>query len=51
MRKHIEEVFGWIEDSAGQRKTKVRGLAKVQFAFTFAVATYNLVRLPELLAA
>lgn len=51
VRKRIEEVFGWIKGSAGQRKAKVRGLAKVRFAFTFAAATYNIVRLPKLLAA
>lgn len=51
VRKRIEEVFGWIKGSAGQRTTKIRGLAKVRFAFTFAAAAYNLVRLPKLLAA
>lgn len=51
VRKRIEEVFGWIKGSAGQRKTKVRGLAKVRFAFTFAAAAYNLIRLPKLMAA
>lgn len=51
VRKRIEEVFGWIKGSAGQRKTKLRGLARVRFAFTFAAAAYNLVRLPKLLAA
>ena len=51
VRKRIEEVFGWVKASAGQRKTKFRGLPKVRFAFTFAVAAYNLVRLPKLLAA
>ncbi|PZN93092.1 MAG: IS5/IS1182 family transposase, partial [Hyphomicrobiales bacterium] len=50
VRKRIEEVFGWIKASAGQRKTKFRGLTKVRFAFTFAVAAYNLIRLPKLLA-
>lgn len=51
VRKRIEEVFGWIKGSAGQRKTKVRGLEKVLFALTFAAAAYNFVRLPKLLAA
>ncbi|HLC41678.1 MAG TPA: IS5/IS1182 family transposase, partial [Methylomirabilota bacterium] len=36
---------------AGMRKTKLRGLLKVDWAFTFAAAAYNLVRLPKLLAA
>jgi hypothetical protein len=36
---------------AGVRKTKLRGLPKVDWAFTFAAAAYNLVRLPKLLVA
>ncbi|MGH6820770.1 MAG: transposase, partial [Methylocella sp.] len=51
IRKRIEEAFGWIKTVAGLRKTKLRGLAKVDWAFTFAAAAYNLVRLPKLLAA
>jgi len=50
IRKRIEEAFGWIKTVAGQEKTKFRGLARVGFAFTFAAAAYNLVRLPKLLA-
>jgi hypothetical protein len=49
-RKLIEEAFGWIKSVAGFRKTKLRGLAKVDWAFAFAAAAYNLVRLPKLLA-
>ena len=36
---------------AGIRQTKLRGLPKVDWAFTFAAAAYNLVRTPKLLAA
>ena len=50
IRKRIEEAFGWIKTVAGQEKTKFRGAARVGFAFTFAAAAYNLVRLPKLLA-
>jgi transposase len=50
IRKRIEEGFGWIKTVAGQRKTRFRGRDKVGWAFTFAVAAYNLVRLPKLLA-
>jgi transposase len=50
IRKRIEEAFGWIKTVAGQEKTKFRGVARVGFAFTFAAAAYNLVRLPKLLA-
>jgi transposase len=51
IRKRIEEGFGWIKMVAGQDKTKFRGCDRVGFAFTFAAAAYNLVRLPKLLAA
>lgn len=50
-RKRIEEVFGWVKSSAGLAKVKVRGLARVDAAFTLALAAYNLVRLPKLLGA
>ena len=51
IRKRIEEAFGWIKAVAGLRKTKLRGLPKVDWAFTFAAATYNLVRAPKLIGA
>jgi transposase len=51
IRKRIEEAFGWIKTVAGLRQTKFRGRARVAWAFTFAVAAYNLVRAPALLAA
>jgi transposase len=50
VRKRIEEPFGWIKTVAGQRKTRFRGRDKVGWAFTFAAAAYNLIRLPKLLA-
>jgi transposase len=50
-RKRIEEAFGWIKTVAGQEKTHFRGLERVELAFTFAAAAYNLVRLPRLLAS
>jgi transposase len=50
-RKRIEEVFGWIKSSAGLAKVKLRGRDRVDAAFTLALAAYNLVRLPKLLAA
>ena len=51
IRKRIEEAFGWIKTVAGQKKTKFRGRDRVGWAFTFAAAAYNLIRLPKLLAA
>ena len=51
IRKRIEEAFGWIKTVAGLRQTNLRGLAKVDWAFAFAAAAYDLVRAPKLIAA
>lgn len=51
IRKRIEEAFGWIKDVGRQRKTRFRGVTRVDWAFVFSAAAYNLVRLPKLLAA
>jgi transposase len=51
IRKRIEEAFGWIKTVGGQAKTRYRGIERAGFAFTFAAAAYDLVRLPKLLAA
>ena len=49
IRKRIEEVFGW---TIGRPKEDAfRGLPRVRWAFTFAMAAYNLLRLPKLLGA
>jgi hypothetical protein len=48
-RKLIEEAFGWAKTIAGLAKVKVRGLARVRHQFTFAMAAYNLIRMPRLL--
>ena len=50
IRKRIEEVFGWIKQTAGLRQTRHRGIARVGAVFSLAVTAYNLVRLPKLLA-
>ena len=50
IRKRIEEAFGWAKTIAGLRKMRHRGLPKVDWQFTLAMAAYNLVRLPKLLA-
>jgi transposase len=51
LRKRIEEVFAWVKTIAGQDKTRHRGLARVGWQFTLALAAYNLIRMPKLLAA
>ena len=48
-RKRVEEIFGWIKTVGGLRKTRHRGLARVGWMFTFALAAYNLVRLRNLM--
>ncbi|HSO43160.1 MAG TPA: IS5 family transposase [Rhodospirillales bacterium] len=49
-RKRIEEIFGWLKTIGGQRQTRFRGLDRVKMAFTFALAAYNLIRMPKLMA-
>jgi transposase len=51
IRKRIESCFGWLKDVAGQRRTNFRGQARVSWAFTFASAVLNLVRLVGLKTA
>ena len=46
----FEEAFGWAKVVAGLRKMRHRGLPKVGWQFTLAMAAYDLVRLPKLLA-
>jgi transposase len=50
IRKRIEEGFGWVKEVAGLAQVKLRGLARVDFAFVLGLAAYDLVRLPKLLA-
>ena len=50
IRKRVEEAFGWAKTVAGWRKMRHRGLLKVDWQFTLAMAAYDLVRLPKLLA-
>jgi len=50
-RKRIEEIFGWLKTVGGLSKTRHRGVARVDWIFTFAVAAYNLVRMRNLALA
>lgn len=47
-RKRVEECFGWLKTVALLRKLRHRGLFKVDWIFTLACATYNLVRVRNL---
>ncbi len=49
IRKRIEEAFGWMKTIGGMRRPMLRGTDRVGWAFTFAAAAYNLVRLPKLM--
>jgi transposase len=50
-RPWIEKVFGWMKQTGGMRKTKLRGLAKVAWQFLMTAAAFNLWRLPRVQAA
>jgi transposase len=47
-RKLVEEIFGWAKTIALLRKTRHRGVRRVGWMFTFAMAVYNLVRIRNL---
>ena len=48
-RKRVEEIFGWLKTVGGLRKTRHRGVERVGWVFSFALAAYNLVRMRKLL--
>jgi IS5 family transposase len=50
-RKRVEEIFGWVKTTDGQRKTRYRGVARVDWMFCLALAGYNLVRMRNLASA
>jgi transposase len=50
-RKRVEEIFGWLKTVGGLRKIRHRGVQRVGWMFTLALAAYNLVRMRNLLPA
>jgi transposase len=50
-RKLVEEGFGWGKVIGPLRKLKHRGIALVDWIFTFTMAAYNLVRIRTLIGA
>ncbi len=48
-RKLVEKVFGWAKLDSVLRQVKVRGLARVDWFYRFAMAAYNLMRLRRLI--
>ena len=49
-RKRIEEIFGWLKNIGLIRRPHFRGLEKMSYQFSWAVAIYNLVRIRNLCA-
>lgn len=50
-RMRTEEIFGWFKTVGLFRKTRHKGIPRVNWMFTFTAAVYNLVRMRTLLAA
>jgi IS5 family transposase len=49
IRKRVEEIFGWTKTVAMFRKTRFRGVARVDLASRLVGAAYNLLRLANLM--
>jgi transposase len=49
-RKRVEEIFGWMKTVGMMRQVRHRGAKKVGWLFTLAAATYNMVRMRNLMA-
>jgi transposase len=47
-RKRVEEIFGWAKTVGLCRQMRHRGLRRVHWMFTFALAVYNLIRIRNL---
>jgi len=47
----VEKPFGWLKQTGGLGKVKLRGLDKVEWLFVFGCAAYNLLRIPKLRGA
>lgn len=49
LRKRVEEVFGWIKTVGTLSRTRHRGVKRVEWAFVFTAAAFNLIRMQRLL--
>jgi len=49
-RKRVEEIFGWMKTVGGLRRTRYRGMARIQAWVYFIASAYNLLRLAKLRA-
>jgi transposase len=50
-RHRVERIFGWMKTVGLMRKTRYRGVAKVDWIFTFTAAVYNVMRMRNLVTA
>ena len=51
VRRRIEQIFGWMKEVGGFRRTRYRGTAKVRAHGQLVAAAYNLLRIAKLLPA
>ena len=49
-RPRVEAPFGWLKQYGLQRRPMFRGVDRIRWAFTFAAATFNVLRLSNLIA-
>ena len=47
-RPRVEQIFSWLKNIAGTRKTRHRGQRKIEWLLTMALSAYNLVRIRKL---
>ena len=50
-RHRVERIFGWMKTVGLMRKTRHRGVRKIDWMFTFTTAVYNLMRMRNLVTA
>jgi len=50
IRKRVEEIFGWQKTIGNFRKTRYRGMRRIQLACYLVGAAYNLIRMVRLVA-
>jgi len=51
VRRRIEQIFGWMKEVGGFRRTRFRGTPKVRAHGQLVAAAYNLLRIAKLLPA
>lgn len=49
IRKRVEEIFGWAKTTGLLRKTRHRGIERIEWTFALTTAAFNLVRMRNLI--